>query len=251
MDLADKLQYNFDNKYNSSIEYAYKLLLQNQAHDGICGCSTDLVHEENITRYKKVLQIANGIIDEISANQPKNLSITFKYLDKYKLLEIEKPEIDENSQVVARRKGFARELLCDVNRIPVTEDYTTIYTLLKEFNADGSPSDLVVDNTNIFNSNIRILLEDGKLNLYNKEECHKNFIEFIKCNDLGDTYNFGPDITDEYEIAEIKSARVILNGPLRSTLRINTSFFSVDVTLEKRAKLLKFKINWLNLSSNK
>ena len=251
LDLADKLQYNFESKYNNSIEYAYKLLLQNQAHDSICGCSTDLVHEENITRYKKVLQIANGIIDEISATQPKNLSITFKYLDKYKLLEIENTEIDKNSQVVAQRRGFARNLLCDVNKIPITEDYTTVYTLLKEFNADGSPSDLVVDNTNIFNSNVRILLENGKLNLYNKAECYENFIEFVRCKDIGDTYNFGPDINDEYEIAEILSARVILNGPLRATLRVKTSFFSVDVTLEKRAKLLKFKIKWLNLSSNK
>ena len=36
--------------YEAQIEYAYKLLLQNQAHDGICGCSTDDVHEENIIR---------------------------------------------------------------------------------------------------------------------------------------------------------------------------------------------------------
>ena len=77
LDLADKLQYNFDSYYDSAIEYAYKLLLQNQAHDSICGCSTDLVHEENIIRYKKILQVANSIIDDISAKQPENLSITY------------------------------------------------------------------------------------------------------------------------------------------------------------------------------
>lgn len=251
LDLADKLQYNFDSKYDKVIEYAYKLLLQNQAHDGICGCSTDLVHEENITRYKKVLQIANGIIDEISSQQPENLSITFKYLDKYKLLEVDKTKIDTNSQVIAKRKGFSRNLLCDVNKIPVTEDYTTIYTLLKEFNSDGSPTDLVVDNSNIFNSNVRLVVEDGQINLYNKAECYKNFVEFVRCKDCGDTYNFGPLVGDEYEIAEIKSARVVTDGDLRATLRINTSFFNVDVTLDKRSKLLKFSIKWLNLTSNR
>ena len=34
--------------YTNLINYAYKLLLQNQAHDSICGCSTDDVHSENI-----------------------------------------------------------------------------------------------------------------------------------------------------------------------------------------------------------
>ncbi len=54
-----------EDKYNNVLEYAYKLLVQNQAHDSICGCSTDDVHSENITRYKRILQIANTIIDEI------------------------------------------------------------------------------------------------------------------------------------------------------------------------------------------
>ncbi len=251
LDIADKLQFNFDNKYESVIEYAYKLLLQNQTHDSICGCSTDLVHEENIIRYKKVLQIANTIIDEISATQPENLSMTFKYLDKYKILQAERTTIDKNSQVISKRKGFTKKLLCDTNKIPVTEDYTTIYTVLKEFNADGSESDLVIDNTNLFNSNIRIAIEDGKLNVYNKAVRYDNFIEFIRCKDIGDSYNFAPDKNDEYEVAEIKSAKVITNGKLRCTLRVTTSFFNVDISLDKKSKLLRFKIKWINLLSNR
>ncbi|MEI8197551.1 MAG: hypothetical protein WCI73_16780, partial [Phycisphaerae bacterium] len=70
LDLANKFQKFAQKKYKTKsyenvIEYAYKLLLQNQAHDGICGCSTDLVHQENSMRYKKVLQIANAIMREI------------------------------------------------------------------------------------------------------------------------------------------------------------------------------------------
>ena len=251
LDIADKLQYNFGSCYDNVIEYAYKLLLQNQAHDSICGCSTDDVHEENITRYKKILQIADTIIEEIRLTQPDNMSITFKYLDKYKLLEVERTEIDENSQVISQRRGFPTRLLHDTNKIPVTEDYTTIYTLLKEFNADNKPSDIVVDNTNIFNSNIRVAVENGKLNIYNKSDCYENFIEFIRCKDNGDSYNCGPVENDAYEIAQIKSARILMDGPLRSAIRINTTFFNVDVYLNKRSKLLNFKIKWLNLSSNK
>ncbi len=251
LDLADKLQFNFGEKYNPSIDYAYKLLLQNQAHDSICGCSTDMVHEENITRYKKILQIADTIIEEIRLEQPENLSITFKYVDKYKLLEVDRTEVGDKDQIISKRKGFPTKLLHSTNKIPVTEDYTTIYTVLKEFNASDKPSDLAVDNTNLFNSNIRIALENGKLNIYDKAKCYENFIEFIRCKDHGDSYNFGPVADDKYEVAEIKSARVILDGPLRSTIRVNTSFFSVDISLEKRSKLLNFKIKWLNLSTNR
>ncbi|MDE6139132.1 MAG: hypothetical protein K2F57_06645, partial [Candidatus Gastranaerophilales bacterium] len=251
LDLADKLQFNFGSSYDNIIEYAYKLLLQNQAHDSICGCSTDTVHEENITRYKKILQIANTIIEEIRLTQPENMSITFKYLDKYKLLEVERTEADDNSQIISQRKGFSTKLLHDTSRIPVTEDYTTIYTILKEFNADNKPSDLVVDNTNLFNSNIRIAIENGKFNVYNKSECYENFIEFIRCKDNGDSYNFGPVQDDIYEVAQIKSARLLMNGPLRAGLRISTTFFNVDIYLNKRSKLLNFKVKWLNLSTNK
>ena len=54
---------NAQKKYDNLVEYAYKMLLQNQAHDSICGCSTDDVHRENIVRYKKILQIAETIIE--------------------------------------------------------------------------------------------------------------------------------------------------------------------------------------------
>ena len=251
LDIADKLQFNFGSKYENSIEYAYKMLLQNQAHDSICGCSTDMVHEENITRYKKIMQIADTIVEEIRLEQPENMTITFKYLDKYKILEVERPVVDKNAQVISQRKGFPAALLYDTNRVPVTEDYTTLYTMLKEFNADGSKSDVLVDSSNIFNSNIRLEIDDGKLNVYDRAKCYPNFIEFIRCKDKGDTYNFGPVADDVYEVAEIKSARVIEKGPLRVTLRIVTSFFSVDVSLNKKSKLLNFKIKWLNLLSNK
>lgn len=251
LELADKLQYNFGANYDSAIDYAYRLLLQNQAHDSICGCSTDMVHEENIVRYNKILQIADTIINEISMTQPENLSMSFKYPDKYKILEIQRTKIEENVQIIEKKKGFPRDLLYDINKIPVTEDYTTIYTMLKEFNPDNRQPDLIVKSTNLFNLNINLSVEDGKLVIYDKARRYDNFIEFVRCKDYGDSYNFGPVKDDVEEIAEIKSSKVLEEGPLRSTLRIMTSFFTVDVSLYKKSKLLRFKIKWLNLSSNK
>ena len=252
LDIANKLQYNAGSTYDSVIEYAYKLLLQNQAHDSICGCSVDAVHEENITRYNKIIQIADTIYEEFRSELDEDLSMTFKYPDKYKLLKVEKTVVDDCSQVLAKRSGFSSRILYDVDKIPVTEDYTTVYTLLKEFNAPtDNNSDLFVDTSNIYNSNIRLEVNDGKINLYDKDKVYNNFIEFIRCKDCGDTYNFSPVTDDEYEIAQIKSAKVITDGPLQAHLKINTSFFTVDVFLNKKSKLLQFYIKWLNLLSNR
>lgn len=251
LDLANKVQFNFGSKYDDAIEYAYKLLLQNQAHDSICGCSTDMVHEENILRYNKILQISDFIFNDIKYSQNKDITITFQYPDKYKILEFERADITPNSQIISKRNGFPDNLLSNTYKIPVTEDYTTIYSQLKEFNSTVEESDLYIDTKTIGNSNIKLEVFDGKINLYAGSKKYLNFIEFIRCKDKGDSYNYGPLADDTYEYAQIKSARIIMDGPLRCGIRIITDFFNVDVYLDKLSSLLKFNIKWVNVLSNK
>lgn len=42
------------------LAYAWKTLIENHPHDSICGCSIDEVHDENGTRFARVLQAAEG-----------------------------------------------------------------------------------------------------------------------------------------------------------------------------------------------
>ena len=42
------------------LSYAWKTLIENHPHDSICGCSIDEVHDENDTRFARVLQAATG-----------------------------------------------------------------------------------------------------------------------------------------------------------------------------------------------
>jgi len=42
------------------LAYAWKTLIENHPHDSICGCSIDEVHDENETRFARVLQVAEG-----------------------------------------------------------------------------------------------------------------------------------------------------------------------------------------------
>ena len=251
LDLANKLQYNFGGNYDSAIEYAYKLLLQNQAHDSICGCSTDEVHRENIVRYNKILQIANTIIEEIRFNQDENIVASFKYQDEYKILETTQAFEPNEGQIIEQKQGFPSDILYDTYKIPVTEDYTTIYKVIREFRSDGDESDLEVFDNCLQNSNIRIEVVNGQIDLYEGKNVHRNFMEFVRYKDEGDTYNYAPAAGDKGEIAQMRSAKIIMDGDLRCGIKIDTSFFGVTVYLNKKSKLLNFKINWSNLLTNK
>lgn len=46
------------------LDEAWRLLLQNHAHDNLCGCSVDPVHEDDEYRFRQVEQIAESILIE-------------------------------------------------------------------------------------------------------------------------------------------------------------------------------------------
>lgn len=206
LELADKLQKKYGSKYNSVIEYAYKLLLKNQAHDGICGCSTDLVHRENITRYEKILQIANTIIEELRLEH------------NFKTPVMQSKDLLPEYKVISKHFGVENSLLYDTQKIPVTEDFTTIYTIKK------SPA---------VKPEINFEVKNGKIRIGNVE------MQFVRFQDEGDTYNFGAVEDDKGEVAEVYSFKNNI---------IKTSFFDVQVDI---GELINFKIEWDNKLKNK
>ena len=207
LEQADKLQKKYGAQYNAIIEYAYKLLLKNQAHDGIYGCSTDLVHRENITRYEKIIQIATTIIEELR----------LKY--NFKTPIMQSKNILPNYKVISKHFGVENSLLYDTQKIPVTEDFTEIYTL--KYSPDVKPE-------------INLEVKNGKISIGNVE------MEFVRFKDEGDTYNFGAVEDDKGEKAEIDSFENNI---------IKTSFF--DVQVEVQGEIINFKIEWDNKLKNK
>lgn len=207
LEQADKLQKKYGEEYNSIIEYAYKLLLKNQAHDGICGCSTDFVHRENITRYEKIIQIANSIIEELR----------LKY--NFKTPIMESKDLLPEYKVIGKHFGVENSLLYDTQKIPVTEDFTDIYTL--KYSPAVKPQ-------------INFEVKNGKIRIGNVE------MEFVRFKDEGDTYNFGAVADDIGEKAEIYSFKNNI---------IKTSFF--DIQVEQNEELINFKIEWDNKLKNK
>lgn len=207
LDFANRIQKHYGSRYDSVIEYAYKLLLQNQAHDGICGCSTDAVHRENITRYEKIIQIADTIVEELRLKH------------NFKTPVIESPTPLEGYEIIETHKGFDNKILYDTQKIPVTEDLTDIYTLRKK------PENL---------TDIDLNIKDEKLFADNIQ------IEFVRRDDLGDTYNFAPREDDYGEVAKVFEI---------SDNTIKTSFFNVE--FYKTETLINFKIKWNNNLTDK
>jgi len=255
--LADKLQKHFNLNYDKLIEHAYKMLLKNQAHDGICGCSTDEVHAENITRYKKILQICQTIKDEVRFKLgTSGLGINMGDKPYSGIVEFDFADELIGLQMISSRKGFDNEILQDTQKIPVTEDYTDIYTYLAQvenlrptelsfINPVEEETDVTVDDNSILNSKISLKVIGNNILINNDIQ-----LEFVDYIDNGDSYNEGP-VKDDYGVsADVISSKKVMKGSLRSSLNIETSFFNVVVSLDKNSELLKFKIDWINEDKN-
>ena len=76
-------------------------------------------------------------------------------------------------------------------------------------------------------------------------------IDFVSYKDNGDTYNFGAVKNDKPLIAKILDSEVLTDGNLRKGLKVKTSFFNVEIYLDKSSELLQFKIDWNNRYRNR
>ncbi|MBR1754490.1 hypothetical protein IJ732_06595 [bacterium] len=247
--LAEKISKQYSKNYDEVIKYAYKLLLQNLAHDGICGCSTDEVHSENITRYKKVLQIAETIIKEITLKFDKN------EISDENFCGVLYVNSDKKGEVVSVKKSVDDKLFYDTLKIPVTEDFRPIYTNVV---AVGLPkeTDLKITETKIENSKISLEVKNNQIIVTDKvkNQTYDDFMTLVDFKDLGDTYNFAPDVNDLGNEAEIVSSKILRRGKIQAVLflklRLKNENFKVEVSLNKFSHLLKFRFDWINRHKN-
>lgn len=70
--IAALMGFDTDDNY---LDIAWKLLLQNSAHDSIGGCSLDTVHEDMITRYKQSKEISQAVFDRACKHIMKNIDL--------------------------------------------------------------------------------------------------------------------------------------------------------------------------------
>lgn len=215
LEQADRLQKHFGGNYSAIVEYAYKLLIQNHAHDSICGCSTDAVHFENYSRYEKILQIANTIIEELKLNNHEAFELV-----KNSGYEFKSTEKLEGFNIIRQEGGFEDRILYDTQKIPVTEDYTQIYTLQKRQTPQNE---------------VQMEIREKELKINNIG------IQFVRYQDNGDTYNYGPGAADMGEFATILE---VIRYDETDSFLIRTDFFNVFLT--RTENLINFRFEWNN-----
>lgn len=60
-----------------SLRYAWRELVKNYAHDSICGCSVDAVHDEMSTRFGTIAQTSNAVADDARKRIVSHVAGTF------------------------------------------------------------------------------------------------------------------------------------------------------------------------------
>ena len=275
--IAEPLQalahYHFGTKNKQNeINYAYKMLIKNHAHDSIYGCSIDKVHDEMLTRFKKVDSISNGIIkrtirDLSKDNAPLaiiNLS-NFEYSGKVKITTEKKLPKWMNAVKILSKKGFTDEKLYNINEIPITEDYTTIneylidvknlpafsLTQIKEENI-CKENFLKTSKSSIENNNIKFEVKANKIIATDKKtgEIYKEFITITDRKDNGDSYNFGAVKGDKPIKAVLKSAKLKESNHQRAIITLKFDMLKLDVILYNQSEMLEFEAKWVNKKKN-
>lgn len=269
--------------YQSEIDFTYKTLIKNQAHDSIYGCGIDGVHSENLIRYGKVIQAGDSVLNrvkrDISGSELVAFNLSnFKYSGAVKVCTTKRL----NGQLIKKTKGFPLEKIYDINQIPITEDYTNVYEYLVEVKdlepfsvkkIDGVKieSSLKVSSASIENDRIMLKVEDGKINVFDKIN-YKQYCDFIKIvdrADIGDSYNFGALENDKKIFAQVLNTKIIENGAIRSALKITFSIriprnssekgrskictkhiLEMTVYLENQSEYIEFETKWNNKSLN-
>lgn len=243
-----------------NLKFAQKELIKNHAHDSIYGCSTDVVHTQVGARFEKVSEILNGVKKRILrdlkepqeeqigvynlSNKPFSGVVKFKSVNKFK-----------NAQVIGKEKGFEDNILYDCGKIPVTEDFKTIYEQIAEVEkldpktysiispvaAGPAEKKTRVRRNEIENEFVKFSVSGGKINVEDKLKSRvmEDFITISDTKDSGDSYNFAPAASPK--ILPLLKTKVIEDGLIRSVLRLFYKNFELDVIFYNNSKTIEFE----------
>lgn len=255
-------------KYLPNVELAFEYLLKNHAHDSIYGCSIDDVHKDVEVRFKRIKEILDGIEKRIV----RDLGTYDKKPDKIAVLNMSNFENKgvvkvlsehkfKNAQITGKIGGFSDKILYDINKVPITEDYLTLYEQLVEIEG-AKPFELAtfspiepkkktnVENDFIENPYIKLFVENGEISVIDKVsgKVYKNFIKILDTKEDGDSYNYAP-IENPKTLCPTRT-KAIIDGKIQSVLRIYFKNLKLDVILNNKENFLTFSAKIKNKEKN-
>ncbi len=234
-----------------SLRLAWRLLLQNQPHDSICGCSTDEVHDEMRVRFRRCRRLAEAVRDDALAYLAEAAApaggahvVVFNPLDTARTdYCTARVPVEGGLEVVALEDGDGDHIPVQFLRRgrlepldPLPERVEVGFLAPRPVGAVGYRALRVVYGQSerpqpqparaIENEYFRVEADpaDGTLTLTDKATgvTLRGLSRFVDGGDAGDEYNYSPPDRDELVDGPSRPPEIRLpeDGPARWTLEI-------------------------------
>jgi mannosylglycerate hydrolase len=233
-----------------SLRLAWRLLLQNQPHDSICGCSTDEVHDEMKVRFRRCRRLGEAVRDGALAYLAEAAAPTGgPHVVVFNPLNVERTDyctarvpVEAGLEVVALEDGdggsipvqfLRRGRLEPLDPLPERVEVGFLapqvpavgYRALRVVYGQGERPQPQPAHA-IENEHFRVEADtaDGSLSLTDKATgvTLRGLNRFVDGGDAGDEYNFSPPDQDELvdHPSRPPEIRLLEDGPARWTLEI-------------------------------
>jgi alpha-mannosidase len=172
------------------LELAWDRVLENSAHDSICGCSTDEVSAQVLVRYAEAEQIARGLAEDAVANVARSV--------ERGSIAVVNPSPHQRSDVIELGEGR----LVQVTAPPL--GWTSVSA--REEGCVDNP--VQVNATGLVNDLLRVeVAQDGTLELRGGGRELHGVGRLVDGGDVGDSYNYAPP-ADDMLVDEPEEVRV-------------------------------------------
>jgi len=246
---------------------AWRLLLQNQAHDSICGCSIDEVHEQMAVRFRRCRRLAEAVgrnalryIADMVAPESGTHVVVFNPLNgpRSDFCAARLPLLDDRQPLALEDEDGRRLPLQALRRSLPSSDTTRERVdagfLARDVPAYGYKTFGVIYGRPtrlrrprraqaIENDCFRVEASplDGTISLTDKASgvTLDGLNRFVDGGDCGDEYNYCPPAHDELVDRPRRPPliRLVENGPVRSTLEIALDYsLPQDLTADRQGR---------------
>lgn len=254
------------------LDYIWKLILKNHAHDSIGGCNTDKTNEMILARYKEADQLSYSTIDYLvrkisesikgikendlilfntlpyTRTDPYRVEISTKHAN-IKLFDETSNEID--SQILSTEKVYAGEVRRSEREYDEAKYYYihkvsfiketrplgyTIVTVKEETESNDSAISSIAEKKQIENERYKISFSKGQFSILVKDQdkIYENCLYIEESGDEGDTYDYSPAYHDKvYQLNFDTTDVVVETGTFLSTMTLR-GHWSLPKDLEAR-----------------
>ena len=265
------------------MDYTWKLILKNHAHDSIGGCNTDKTNEMIMARYKEADQLSYSTVDylvrkiaeSIEGIQENDLvlfnTLPYRRTEPYtlevstkkttiKVFDDQRHEIP--FQLISTEKVYAGEVrrsesdydeakyyyihkISFINELPALS-----YQIVSVEEQDESATQekpVASEETTIENAAYKITFSNGQFSILAKEQgiTYKNCLHVEESGDEGDTYDYSPAYFDSIHHLFFETAEVaIQSGKFLSTMSVTGSWFVPKDLAARKAQKVDTEIEY-------